>query len=72
MRGAEVAVLIEDQGRGFAARQASRNGSTEGLGLTAMQERTHLVGGRFECASQPGKGTRLSAIVPLGNNEVPA
>jgi signal transduction histidine kinase len=72
MRGTEVAVLIEDQGRGFVARQTLRNDSADGLGLTAMQERTHLVGGRFECVSQPGKGTRLSAIVPLGYNEVRA
>lgn len=70
MGESQVSVVIEDLGRGFAARPPSQPGSTDGLGLTAMQERTHLVGGRFDCVSYPGKGTRLSAVVPLTSSEV--
>lgn len=70
LRDADVSVLIEDLGQGFAARQPAQPGSTDGLGLTAMQERAHLVGGRFDCISHPGKGTRLSATVPLHSLEV--
>lgn len=30
-----------------------------------MQERVHLVNGRFSVDSKPGKGTRILAAVPL-------
>lgn len=70
VREDKVSVLLEDFGKGFVARQpASTEGSLDGLGLTAMRERAHLVGGRFDCIGHPGKGTRLSASVPLRGNE---
>jgi signal transduction histidine kinase len=30
-----------------------------------MQERVALVGGSMEVDSRPGKGTRISAVIPL-------
>ena len=66
VRDDQVSVLIEDHGRGFIATGVS-SGATQGMGLTAMQERAHLVGGHFHCDSGSGKGTCLSASVPLRN-----
>jgi signal transduction histidine kinase len=36
-----------------------------GLGLVSMQERVHLVHGSFSVESQPGRGTKILAVVPL-------
>ena len=36
-----------------------------GLGLVSMQERVHIVHGRFSVESQPGKGTQILVAVPL-------
>lgn len=57
-----VALLLEDDGRGFDSDLPS---SIQSLGLVAMQERASLLGGRFTCSSRPAGGTRLRAIVPL-------
>jgi signal transduction histidine kinase len=50
---------IQDDGRGFCVRQQ------KGLGLIGMQERVANLGGLFEIESEPGRGTRLSAALPL-------
>lgn len=60
----QVSVLIEDHGRGFSASGISSD-PTQGMGLTAMHERAHLVGGHFYWDSDSGTGTRLGASVPL-------
>jgi PAS domain S-box-containing protein len=57
----EVRLVVKDEGAGFDVEEASRN---RGLGLLSMQERVHLVRGRFSVESQPGKGTRIIAVVP--------
>jgi nitrate/nitrite-specific signal transduction histidine kinase len=33
--------------------------------MISMQERAHLVHGRFAVESKPGKGTQILAVVPL-------
>jgi signal transduction histidine kinase len=40
-----------------------------GLGLASMRERLRLVNGQFTIESEPGRGTRLEARVPLGTPE---
>jgi signal transduction histidine kinase len=40
-------------------------GKKEGLGIRSMEERAHLLGGRFEIHSEFGKSTRIEAWVPL-------
>jgi signal transduction histidine kinase len=59
-----VKLGIKDDGMGFdlAAVRARRPDS---LGLTGMQERAELAGGRAEVTSAPGKGTRISAVFPV-------
>ena len=58
----EVQLVVSDAGAGFDVEAAKRE---RGLGLVSMQERVHLVRGRFSVESAPGKGTRISAVVPL-------
>jgi PAS domain S-box-containing protein len=57
----EIQLVVRDAGAGFDVEEAKRN---RGLGLVSMQERVHLVHGRFAVDSKPGKGTRIFAAVP--------
>ncbi|HTC76917.1 MAG TPA: PAS domain S-box protein [Edaphobacter sp.] len=58
----EVQLVVRDSGAGFDVEEAKKN---RGLGLVSMQERIHLVQGRFAVDSKPGKGTRIFAAVPF-------
>jgi PAS domain S-box-containing protein len=58
----EVQLVVNDVGAGFDVEEAKRN---RGLGLVSMQERVHLVHGRFDVESRPGGGTRILAVVPV-------
>ncbi len=63
----EAAVLllsIEDDGRGFNARQE------KGMGLLGIQERVSTLEGSFAVDSKPGEGTVLRVSFPL--HEMPA
>jgi len=56
-----LTLSISDNGRGFQAGQ--RKG--HGLGLTSMEERARLAGGRLTVSSVPGEGTIVKLEVPL-------
>jgi PAS domain S-box-containing protein len=58
----EVQLVVKDAGSGFDVEEAKK---TRGIGLLSMQERIHLVHGRFSVDSKPGKGTRVFAAVPF-------
>jgi PAS domain S-box-containing protein len=57
-----IQLVVDDEGAGFDVEAAKKN---RGLGLVSMQERVNLVNGTFSIDSQPGKGTRIFASVPL-------
>jgi signal transduction histidine kinase len=57
-----LSLAIADDGRGFAFEPDARQ---RGVGLVSMQERTDLLGGVLDIDTAPGKGTRLTARVPL-------
>ena len=59
--GNRILVSIRDEGKGFDARV---NGKPS-LGIRSMRERAHLAGGHLKIYSEPGKGTRIEATVPL-------
>ena len=64
-RGAGVVVLrVRDDGIGFDP-QSVQPAPGHGLGLVGMRERVATVGGTLTVESQPGKGTRLEARIPL-------
>lgn len=58
--GNHVEVDVKDDGKGFDAAQARP--STHGL--AGMRHRVEAAGGRLAVASTPGKGTRISAVLP--------
>lgn len=60
--GGGIELEVADEGVGFDPQSAAKNG---GLGVVAMQERLHLVGGEATVDSRPGAGTRVRARVPL-------
>jgi signal transduction histidine kinase len=53
---------VHDDGVGFAPGLGRRR---PGLGHVSLRERLHLVGGRLDIASSPGRGTTLVAWAPL-------
>jgi signal transduction histidine kinase len=64
--GEHLLVDVRDDGRGFdvtATLEAAAGGRH--LGLLGMQERITVLGGQVEFDSTTGKGTRISARLPL-------
>ena len=57
-----ITLTVKDSGAGFDPHEATRG---PGLGLTSMRERLTAVGGQFSIESEPGRGTTMSAVVPL-------
>jgi signal transduction histidine kinase len=56
-----VAVVVEDDGRGFDPAEER----DDGLGLLGMKERISLVGGRLTVESNPERGTTVAVEVPV-------
>jgi signal transduction histidine kinase len=53
---------IKDDGRGF---EVNTRCGEECLGLRSMEERVSFLGGQIDIRSNPGKGTEVSANIPL-------
>jgi len=64
--GGQALIEVADQGPGFVPQAAFDSGR---LGLAFMRERVRLLGGVFEVASEPGRGTRILARLPLSLEE---
>jgi len=62
----KLSVLVEDDGVGFD----QHSGVSYGLGLLGMTERVRELCGQFSIQSEPGKGTRISVVLPLKREEV--
>lgn len=62
----ELAVLVEDDGRGTTDEQLAAGG-TDGLGhgLIGMRERVGMVSGSLDVGPRPGGGFRIRAVLPL-------
>ncbi len=58
-----LTMVIQDQGEGFELEEVDSEYGH--VGLVAMQERARLVGGFCTITSQPGKGVRVFARLPL-------
>lgn len=61
-RGEALALSVRDNGKGF---DPGGEDQRAGLGLVSMRERAQLAGGSWAIQSQPGKGTTVTAVLPL-------
>jgi signal transduction histidine kinase len=57
--GPQVALVVEDDGRGFDPTHTQAVADSHGFGLTCMRERLQAIGGQFTLESAPGAGTRI-------------
>lgn len=65
-----IRVVVGDNGQGFVQdRETDRPRRRGGIGLVSMRERAELLGGSLEIDTSPGKGTRLTARIPLWQEE---
>lgn len=65
----DCTATITDDGVGFdLGLYRSRLPATHHLGLTSMEERASLVGGRLHLEAAPGRGTMVKVTVPLGRH----
>ncbi len=61
-----VRLGVRDWGQGFRPESAANAGGPgERVGLSSMRERVSLLGGRFSISSEPGRGTEVTAEIPL-------
>jgi signal transduction histidine kinase len=61
VEGGLLRLEVRDDGRGGA--------DAAGHGLVGLNDRVSALGGRLEVASPPGRGTRLTATVPLQDTD---
>jgi signal transduction histidine kinase len=58
----QIVLTIQDNGSGFSTKDDS---SRKGIGITGLRERLTLVGGELVVSSSAGKGTIVSARLPM-------
>jgi signal transduction histidine kinase len=63
--GGNVSLAIGDDGRSFTEEKLAVAGRSKRLGLLGMRERIEMLGGKFQVEPVPGKGTIVSATLPL-------
>ena len=66
----EIRLVVQDDGIGF---KQIKQRSIRKVGLLAMKDSVHLLGGNISIKSEPGKGTRIEVVCPCvvygGKNE---
>lgn len=60
----EVYLSVIDFGKGFEINSNNR----KGVGIYSMEERTHILGGKFHIESTLGKGTTVEVTIPLSHH----
>jgi PAS domain S-box-containing protein len=64
-RAGVVRLQVRDWGPGFDPHAVQAGAAGRRLGLTGMRERVALLGGQFSLRSASGRGTTVTAVVPL-------
>jgi len=62
-----ICMRINDNGKAFEVERVLHARGRKRLGLLGMRERLEMIGGRFGIESVPGKGTTITALIPVGN-----
>jgi signal transduction histidine kinase len=71
--GEELILNVIDDGKGFdVSRITHIEESGRGAGLFSMKERVHRLDGRCAIQSRPGKGTKVTVIIPCIEAETDA
>jgi two-component system sensor histidine kinase DegS len=65
--GEALRVIVEDDGVGFDLRSVLADYPRRGLGLAGMLERAQRAGGELMIESEPGRGTILTVVIPVGD-----
>jgi signal transduction histidine kinase len=60
-----IRLTIVDDGEGFSVRGEGERPARDSFGLSGMEERVRILGGRMKVRSAPGQGTRIFASVPV-------
>ncbi|MBL0714898.1 MAG: PAS domain S-box protein [Desulfosarcina sp.] len=69
-RTRNVHIQVCDDGRGFDIDQAlNRHVAERGLGLAALEERSHMLGGQLAITSEKGRGTCVALTIPITAQE---
>ena len=64
-RRGEVHLRVQDNGRGLADADLEKKGS---FGLVGIRERVYMLNGKIEIEGETGRGTRISATLPIADN----
>jgi signal transduction histidine kinase len=64
-QGDRFLLTVKDDGRGISGREIADQKS---LGLLGMRERAIVLGGDLRIASGPGRGTKVTLIVPVSRS----
>jgi two-component system NarL family sensor kinase len=65
-----IRISIQDDGIGFNFSKAQFSvNNLSSFGLFSMHERMEHFGGNFDVVSKPGKGARITLIMPLKPEE---
>ena len=68
----QVRIDVLDDGAGFdPSRELATDDSATGFGLFGIRERIESFGGALEMDSAPGRGTRVSLLIPVSSVEPP-
>jgi signal transduction histidine kinase len=64
-----LVITVSDLGVGFYSGdlEGGTKRAATGLGLLSIRERLALLGGRLEVESAPGRGARLTIVMPMGS-----
>jgi PAS domain S-box-containing protein len=68
--GAELLLVIGDNGSGFDVKEMRSASDAPTLGLRGMEERAQAVGGTLTIDSAPGLGTQICASFPVSVEEL--
>jgi signal transduction histidine kinase len=61
-----IEIRVEDDGAGFYPSQICRpTGKKSCLGLFSIKQRIEYLGGTLNTDSEPGRGSRITLLVPL-------
>jgi PAS domain S-box-containing protein len=65
-----ICLTITDDGKSFDVKRVLRTKGNGRLGLLGMRERLEMVGGKFSIKSTPGRGTTVTARIPVTAEDV--